>query len=237
MEYIEYLFLWFVLYSVAGWVYESALCSASEKRFVNRGFLNGPYCPIYGSGAVLDILVLGDVEDPVVLFFAAALLTGVLEYLTSWGMEKLFHARWWDYSERRFNIKGRVCLRGAIAFSSFSLVLLKVVHPVVAAYTMLLPPTVRSVAALVLFAVMLTDAVFTITKFSEFNDILRGLGDELDGRVQTAKSRLDQAGASWRAHLSRANSQIRRMLRSFPRLRSTKYDQSLDRLRELLSRK
>ena len=99
---IENIFLWLIIYSVIGWIYESTLCSITERRFVNRGFLNGPYCPIYGFGAILDILILGWIKNPILLFVLSAILTCTLEYITSYLMEKLFHARWWDYSKRKF---------------------------------------------------------------------------------------------------------------------------------------
>ena len=109
--------LWFVLYSFIGWMYESILCSVAGKKLVNRGFLNGPVCPVYGTGAVAVVFVLSPLKDkPLALFLTSALLTTSLEYLTSWAMEKLFHARWWDYSKRFLNIHGRVCLRGFVAF-------------------------------------------------------------------------------------------------------------------------
>ena len=108
---LEQWFLWFMAYSFIGWAYESILCSIVGKRLVNRGFLNGPVCPIYGTGAVAVVWALGSFRDQVaVLFLLSAFLTTTLEYLTSWVMEKLFHARWWDYSGRLLNIHGRVCL-------------------------------------------------------------------------------------------------------------------------------
>lgn len=93
---LEYLFLWFLFYSFAGWVYESILVSVSERRLVNRGFLNGPICPIYGCGAVLAIVLLHDLHNPFAVFLISSIGACMLEYVTSWGMEKLFHARWWD---------------------------------------------------------------------------------------------------------------------------------------------
>ena len=94
---LEQWFLWFVIYSLIGWVYESILCSVAGKKLVNRGFLNGPVCPIYGTGAVVVVFALSSLADkPVLLFLTSAILTTTLEYLTSWLMEKLFHARWWD---------------------------------------------------------------------------------------------------------------------------------------------
>ena len=126
MKTIETWFLWLMIYSIIGWVYESTICSIGHRKLINRGFLNGPVCPIYGTGAVLVLLVLGRIQNPVLLFFAGALVTCSLEYLTSWLMEKLFHARWWDYSKRKFNIGGRVCLIGAVVFGAFSVVLVLV---------------------------------------------------------------------------------------------------------------
>lgn len=90
---LEYLFLWFLFYSFAGWVYESILVSVSERRLVNRGFLNGPICPIYGCGAVLAIVLLHDLHNPFAVFLISSIGACMLEYVTSWGMEKLFHAR------------------------------------------------------------------------------------------------------------------------------------------------
>lgn len=89
---VETYFLWLMIYSIIGWIYESTLCSITNKKLINRGFLNGPYCPIYGSGAILVILILGRIKNPVLLFFLGALVTCSLEYLTSYVMEKLFHA-------------------------------------------------------------------------------------------------------------------------------------------------
>ena len=123
---LEQWFLWFVIYSLIGWVYESILCSVAGKKLVNRGFLNGPVCPIYGTGAVVVVFALSSLADkPVLLFLTSAILTTTLEYLTSWLMEKLFHARWWDYSQRFLNIHGRVCLRGFVAFGAMSVLVVR----------------------------------------------------------------------------------------------------------------
>ena len=82
---LEYLFLWFLLYAFIGWVYESVLVSVSERRWVNRGFLNGPLCPIYGCGAVLAIVLLHDFTNPIEIFLISSFGASILEYITSWG--------------------------------------------------------------------------------------------------------------------------------------------------------
>ena len=116
MLFVEKLFLWFLFYSFCGWVYESILVSILERRPVNRGFLNGPLCPIYGVGAVGAVVVLGQVHNPLVVFLLSMVGASILEYVTSWVMEALFHARWWDYSDYKFNLNGRICLLGAFVF-------------------------------------------------------------------------------------------------------------------------
>ena len=136
---LEYLFLWFLLYAFIGWVYESVLVSVSERRWVNRGFLNGPLCPIYGCGAVLAIVLLHDFTNPIEIFLISSFGASILEYITSWGMEKLFHARWWDYSHYRFNIQGRICLLGAIVFGFGGVLIIDVVQPQVERLTAMIP--------------------------------------------------------------------------------------------------
>ncbi|HEY5557096.1 putative ABC transporter permease [Acetobacterium sp.] len=124
------LFTYFLLYAIIGWTCEVAYCSIPEKKFVNRGFLNGPYCPIYGVGAIIIVIFLGPyVHNPVEVFLIGLITTSVLEYITSWGMEKTFHAKWWDYSKAKFNINGRVCLKNSILFGVMSLVLMYFLHP------------------------------------------------------------------------------------------------------------
>jgi len=228
--------LWFFLYSVLGWIYETTLCSVRERRFINRGFLNGPYCPIYGCGAVLDIILLGKIENPVALFFSAALLTSVLEYITSWAMEKLFHARWWDYSERKFNINGRICLIGVLAFGSFSVILLKLLHPLVVKYTDLIPDKLIAVSVIVIIAIMLADIVFTTTEFAKFNDVLHEFSEIIDDSVDSLKCIYERTSTYYKGTIYRINSQIRRMLFSFPRLRSTRYNDAVKKLRILMKK-
>ena len=162
MKTIETWFLWLMIYSVIGWIYESTICSVGHRKLINRGFLNGPYCPIYGTGAVLVLLVLGRIQNPVVLFFAGAVVTCSLEYLTSWLMEKLFHARWWDYSKRKFNIGGRVCLIGAVVFGAFSVVLIKFLHPWVKSLTDRMSDRALDWACAILFVAFVSDFVVTV---------------------------------------------------------------------------
>ena len=129
--------LYFFIYSFCGWTMETILCSFNERPFVNRGFLNGPICPIYGCGVLLMLILLIPVRDGVdnlflalpVVFLAGAALASAVEYFTSWAMEKLFHARWWDYSQYRFNLNGRICLHISLAWGGLATVFIYWVQP------------------------------------------------------------------------------------------------------------
>lgn len=127
---IETLIILFFIYSFLGWLMEVILTIFKEKKFINRGFLIGPYCPIYGWGCILIILLLekqsGDILS---VFLKAILICSLLEYFTSYFMEKMFNARWWDYSDKKFNINGRICLETMLPFGLGALLIFYVLNP------------------------------------------------------------------------------------------------------------
>ena len=107
----------FLIYSFIGWIVEVSAFLIQDHKFVNRGFLIGPVVPIYGTGGILITILLTKYQsDPIVLFCMAVIVCSILEYLTSYVMEKIFKTRWWDYSNKKFNINGRICLEGLILF-------------------------------------------------------------------------------------------------------------------------
>lgn len=186
-----------------------------EHRWVNRGFLNGPLCPIYGCGAVLAIVLLRDLHNPVVIFFISSFGACTLEYVTSWGMEKLFHARWWDYSHYRFNIQGRICLLGAVVFGFAGVIITDVTQPVVERITRMIPlPAVHWMCAI--FAVIvITDTVITVLGVID-------LADNLAKFSETVQTYAEKAGDSlqWGRMLSEINSVVRsKACRNPPRRR------------------
>lgn len=175
---IETYFFWLVVYSVVGWCYESILESFRQKKLVNRGFMFGPYLPIYGTGALLDVLLLGWISHPVVLFLSAAVLTCVVEFLVSVFLEVVFHRRWWDYNDfkfrvfgktfdvGRFNIQGRVCLAGFLAFGTLSIVLVYLVHPLLASFTERIPTPVFYIINGCLLVLILLDLSLSVYHLS-----------------------------------------------------------------------
>lgn len=127
---LNYIWMFFV-YSFVGWLNEVVLIRISSGRFVNRGFLIGPYCPVYGTGGVLITLFLTKYQgDCLVIFGMSMLLCTILEYVVSWMMEVLFHARWWDYSEKPMNINGRVWIGNACLFGIAGVLVIEGVNPI-----------------------------------------------------------------------------------------------------------
>ena len=256
-------FLYFLIYSLVGWIYETILCSVRERRFVNRGFLNGPYCPIYGCGALIDIFLLRPFTNPVVIFFSSMVLCSILEYITSYLMEKIFKARWWDYSNMKFNINGRVCLLGALVFGAMSLLLVKFLHPLVVRLVDMIPPLALKIAVPVLAAGFIADFVVTVIGLSglnarlrEFNAMVkaelentsfaansREIGKKLKDSLsaQAEKFRLNEKNgpisSAYKAFIRKMSFQQRRTLRNFANFKSMDYGHAVNELRILLAEK
>jgi len=158
---ISFWFLLFLLYSIIGYIAEVVSCSITLKKIVlNRGFLIGPYLPIYGFGCLIMVWLLFRYEDDLlVLFIMSAFFCTVLEYFTSLLMEKLFKLRWWDYSNRKFQINGRVCLNNALLFGLGGVLVVKVLHPFLSGVVYLLPSSITIWLAIILFFIFLFDFV------------------------------------------------------------------------------
>lgn len=155
----KYILIFFI-YAIAGWIMESTMISIKNKKFVNRGFLIGPICPIYGYGVVLITVLLKKYQDDIVVtFFMSIIICGVLEYLTSFFMEKIFNARWWDYSKRKFNINGRICLENLVLFGIASCFIVYIVNPFIMQKIELIPELVQNIVIVVLLLIHLIDNI------------------------------------------------------------------------------
>lgn len=121
---------YFIIYSFLGWVMESIVRTIAEKKLINTGFLKGPFCPIYGVGAIIMFLFLDQFENkPILLFFISIIILTLWEYLVGVLLEKMFHTKYWDYSEQKFNFQGRVCLTNSICWGILGVVFVKYMHP------------------------------------------------------------------------------------------------------------
>ena len=161
MTFIE-LFIYFILYSFVGYIAEVIFVSFYFKKVVNRGFLCGPICPIYGLGAIGMIFFLRRyTHDIFALFVFGALIASILEYFIGFALEKLFHNKWWDYSENKFNLNGRICLLNTILFGIGSVLLLEFIHPFVSKYVLRLTNTTLIVLFIISATLLILDTIYS----------------------------------------------------------------------------
>lgn len=172
--------LFFYLYSFLGWVWESAYVSVHQKRFVNRGFLKGPFLPIYGSGALCVLAAVLPVrEDPVKTFLVGMLAATVLEYITGALMERIFRVRYWDYTGKFLNVNGHVCLASALCWGVMSLILTRGVHFYLSEAVCAIPQPYAAWAVLVITPVFTADFVTSFTVAFHLREFL-----DQNGRIQ-----------------------------------------------------
>ncbi len=199
----------FYFYCVAGWIWETGYVSVRQRRFVNRGFLHGPWLPIYGSGAIIILFTTLPVEHSTPLVFLVGMVSAtVLEYITGALMERLFGMRYWDYSEEPLNLNGHICLLVSIAWGFFSLLLVRVLHPPVARLVHALSGGVLdalSILLTVLFSVDVTRSVqdaldlkALLVRLTENNERLQ----RLDARLDAAAEKLESGSARLRGRLA-----------------------------------
>lgn len=163
MEILVYGFLIFFLSSFIGYFLEVFWVFLGSKKLVNRGFLCGPIIPIYGVGAVLILFCLFRYyNDPIVVFVFGVIITSALEYFVSFLMEKLFHNKWWDYSDMPYNLNGRICLRNSFAFGVLALVIIYLVAPLFVMLFDLFSFKTWSIIALILFILVVLDTIYSV---------------------------------------------------------------------------
>lgn len=184
--------LLFYIYAFFGWCMEVAFAACKEGRFVNRGFLNGPICPIYGFGVVGVALLLQPLVDNLpLLFVGSVVVTTAIEYLTGFVLEKVFHARWWDYSDMPLNIGGYVCLLFSLLWGLACVVVLKLVHPLINGVVNWLPDPAVIALACTFTAVVIVDIVATLAAIRKLNERLKRL-TELAAEIHALSDEIGQ---------------------------------------------
>ena len=162
------LFLAFIIYAFIGWILEIIYTYIRTKKVINRGFLIGPYCPIYGMGCILITLLLKKYyDDPIVLAIMSMIICSLLEYITSYAMEKVFKARWWDYRDRKFNINGRICLETLVPFGIGSLVIMYVVNPFIVNLLNIIPEIIIYILFISIFVMFVLDIIISFNAISK----------------------------------------------------------------------
>lgn len=154
----------FFIYSFLGWIMEVTLTLITDKKFVNRGFLLGPCCPIYGCGCILLNLLLHNYTNNILVLFILTMFTcSLLEYITSFLMEKIFKLRWWDYSQMKFNINGRICLETMTPFSILGVLAIKFATPFFITNINKLSEKTILIISIILITLFIIDIIISLT--------------------------------------------------------------------------
>ena len=163
MNLVLFYFLLFLIYSFIGWIIEMLTVNfVLKQKFADRGFLIGPYCPIYGIASFIMLFLLSRYSDDIlILFFMSIIICTVAEYFTGYVMEKLFKARWWDYSNEPFNLNGRICLINSIGFGILGVLLIRYINPFITSLLLKINPLVLNIISGILLLLFLFDVIFS----------------------------------------------------------------------------
>lgn len=173
---VSKLLLYFIIYSFLGWVIESLFKSILEKKWVNSGFLYGPFCPIYGFGAGIMLIFLKPFENNIiVLFFAAFFILSIWEYIAGWLLEKKFNTKYWDYTDNFLNINGRVCLLNSTFWGILGVLFTKIIHPCTSNFIEGLSFQTIIIADLILATFIFIDAIITTINIKSFDSSLQSI--------------------------------------------------------------
>ena len=217
-------FLLLLIYSFFGWAIETTGELIKSKKFVNRGFLLGPICPIYGVGAVLITLFLNRYYDDIFAIFGlSAILCGFLEYMTSLLMEKLFKARWWDYSNQKFNINGRICLETITLFAIAGVIIIRFLSPTFLKLIGLVPNNISLYVSIILFIIFLVDISISFNVMNKIKNVKESVASNLKDNTEEISTRV-------REILLEKSLPYRRILEAFPQAFADRVKLSTEKL-------
>ncbi|MDD2409380.1 MAG: putative ABC transporter permease [Bacilli bacterium] len=152
--------IFFFIYCFFGWLWETSYVSLRKKKWVNRGFLNGPLIPIYGFGAIIVLLLTLTFKNNLVLIFSLGMIGAtIIEYITGYALIKLFNKRYWNYSNQRLNINGHICLYTSLAWGFFSILLVKMIHPNIKHVVLNFPNYVIDIICIFLIIIFIYDSI------------------------------------------------------------------------------
>ncbi len=212
LDTINIYFLLFIIYSIVGWIMETIYTLITDKILSNRGFLIGPICPIYGVGAVLIIILLSDYfTHPLALFTLAIAICSILEYFTSYIMEKLFKARWWDYSNNKYNINGRICLETMIPFGLIACLLVYIINPFIYNLLIKIPNNITQILTIIITILLITDIITSFNIVNNFKNTIKKAS--LEDRTEDINKYIKKL-------ISKKSILHRRLLNAFPKIKS-----------------
>jgi len=189
-----YEIIWiFMIYAVIGWCSEVAYATLDTGKFINRGFLNGPYCPIYGCGVLLVIVILTPLKNNLlILYIGSVLLTSLIEYITGYILEKVFHNKWWDYSDKPYNIKGYVCLKFSLFWGFACSFIVLILHPIIFEFVQVIPNILGLVILCVIAGCFAIDCGITIATILKLNQRIK-LMNEIAAKIHSISDEIGES--------------------------------------------
>ena len=186
--------IYFITYSFLGWIMESIFRSVCEKKLINTGFLRGPFCPIYGIGAIIMLLFLKSFSNNLLLlFFISVIVLTLWEYLVGILLEKLFHTKYWDYSDNKFNFQGRICLMNSIFWGILGVVFIQYIHPFIESIIEKVDIRLLTYIYSIIGIVMLIDAITSIIKVKNIKVTLEKI-EELNKEIKEKLKEITEEG-------------------------------------------
>lgn len=187
---ISFYFILFLIYSIIGWTLEVITSYVRHKKFINRGFMLGPYCPIYGYSSIIMIFYLNNYKDNILtVFLLAIVICSIVEYIISYIMEKMFSARWWDYSNRKFNVNGRICLTNAFFFGLLGLLLVYIVNPLFEDLLSSINNNTLTITGIILIIIFISDLttslIITFNLKNKIKNLNTDVTEELNEKIKT----------------------------------------------------
>lgn len=165
---------YFIIYSMLGWVMESVFRSICERKLINTGFLKGPFCPIYGIGAIIMIVFLKQFQDNIfLLFLMSFIVLTIWEYVVGVFLEKVFNTKYWDYSNHKVNFQGRICLTNSIYWGILGVVFICYIHPFISEKLLLVPEYIVNILAITIMVILIVDMVISILKLKNLSGALQ----------------------------------------------------------------
>jgi uncharacterized membrane protein len=226
-----YFYIWFFfIYAFLGWCTEVAYTAFNSRKFVNRGFLNGPICPIYGVGVAIIIACLTPFEDYIILsFLGSVVLISTLELVTGWFLEKMFHQKWWDYSDMPLNINGYICLKFSLMWGFVCVLIINMIHPIIYNIITLIPVTLGKVILVILLAGIIVDMIVTIQSVINLNKFLKQLS-EIASKIRSFSEEFGEIIASGSISLMEKSEDLKNVLNEGKSATGKFVEEQMDRM-------
>ncbi len=234
-------FYYFIIYAFFGWCLEVTYQAVEHGKFINRGFLNGPYCPIYGFGVIIVTKTLEPIDgNLLILYIGSVLLTSFLELITGFALERIFKMKWWDYTQEKFNIKGYICLKFSLLWGIACLIAVRLIHPLVIEFVSKIPHTFGVILIIIIAPEIIGDMIFTVLAIihfkkrvailEEISTDMKKISDKTGERIfetvegiRTQKEKFDEKRLllykKYHSNLSKHSFNIKRIEKAFPQLK------------------